>query len=114
MNTGSGACYLEHAHFGDGLIAVLALDLHQPDWRHDGFSLQDVGTVAMNPGEHWDIAEDLGGVFPLQRCAYALHSCLQELVLTHLLHDWMNMHVVWAHCCSECNLSSFLVRNINA
>ncbi len=54
-------------------LAVLALDLHHPGWRHDGFSLQDVGTVAVNLSEHWDIAKDLGGMFPLQQCACALH-----------------------------------------
>ena len=93
---------------------MLALDSHQSVWRRDGFSLQDVGTVAMNPGEHSDAAEDLGGVFPLQHCAYALRSCMQELVLTRFLHGWMNTHGIRAHCHSECDLGSFLVRNINA
>jgi len=93
---------------------VLALDLHQPGWRHDGFSLQDIGTVVMNPGEHWDVAKDLGGVFPLQWCACVLCCCMQELVLTRFLHDWMNMHGVWAHHCGKCDLGSFLMCNVDA
>jgi len=97
VNTGSGTCYLEHAQSGGRLVAVLVLDPHQPDWGHDGFSLQDVGIMAMDPGECWDVAEDLGGVFPLQQCAYALCCCMQELVLTHTIHDKMNAHGVRAH-----------------
>jgi len=92
------ACYLEHAQTSDEPVVVLALDLHQPGWRHNGFSLQDVRIVAVNPGKHWDVAENLGDVFPLQQCVYALHCCMQELILTHFIHEWMNMCGIWAPC----------------
>jgi len=114
VNTRNDACYLEHVQTSDEPVAVLELDLHRPDWRCNGFSLQNVGIVAMNPCEHWDVAKDLGGVFPVWQCAYALHCCMQEWILTHFIHDWMNMHGIQAHCCSECNLSSFLVHNVDA
>jgi len=70
--------------------------------------------MVMYPGEPLGIAEDLGGVFPLQQCACALCSCMQVLGLTRVLHGWMNAHGIRAHCCSECDLGSFLVRNVNA
>ena len=63
----------------------------------------------MSPGECLDTAKDLGGVFPLQQCAYNPRSFMQELVLFRLIHDWMNTLGVWAQCRSECDLSSFLV-----
>jgi len=63
----------------------------------------------MSPGERLDTAKDLGGVFSFQQCAYAPHGSMRELVVTRLIHDWMNTLGIWAQCRSECDLSSFLV-----